>query len=120
MEDTRAFWLAEAESYIGDCRRRRSSVRASEFALRVGRTPAQLARQFHASVGQCVKDYFVKRQVENAKELLRTTGRTTEQIAIDAGFGTPRTFYRAFKRCTGNSPTGYRQESSLVMTAIRP
>jgi len=120
MEDTKAFWLAEAESYIAECRGRRSSVRASEFALRVGRTPAQLARQFHESVGLCVKEYFVKRQVENAKELLRTTGRTTEQIALDAGFGTPRTFYRAFKRSTGSSPTSYRQESSLAVTAIRP
>jgi AraC-like DNA-binding protein len=119
MEEMRAFWVAEAESYLADCKRRRSSVRASEFALRVGRTAAQLARQFHASVGQCVKDYFLDRQVESAKELLRTTRLTTEQIALDTGFGTPRTFYRAFKRCAGVSPTEYRQESSLAMTAIR-
>lgn len=119
MDGTKTFWVSEAESYISECWLRRSSVRASEFALRVRRTPAQLARQFHQSVGQRVKDYFVRRQIENAKELLRTTGRTTEQIAIETGFGTPRTFYRAFKRCTGTSPSEYRQESSLAGTALR-
>lgn len=119
MDDGRDFWVAEAERYIADCGERRSSIRASEFALRVRRTPAQLARQFHASVGQCVKQYFVRRQLERAKELLRTTARTTQEIAVDAGFGTPRTFYRLFKRRTGLSPTQYRQESSLAVTDLR-
>jgi len=109
--DERDFWLAEAERYIAGCLERRSSIRASEFALQVRRTPPQLAREFHASVGQCVKQYFVRRQLERAKELLRTTRQTTEEIAVEAGFGTPRTFYRLFKRCTGVYPTEYRQES---------
>jgi two-component system response regulator YesN len=119
MDDGRHFWVEEAERYIAACGERRSSIRASEFALQVRRTPAQLAREFHASVGQCVKQYFVRRQLDRAKELLRTTGRTTQEIAIEAGFGTPRTFYRLFKRCTGQSPTEYRQESSLALPEVR-
>jgi AraC-like DNA-binding protein len=120
MEDARTSWLTAADSYISECEATRSSLRASEFAVRMRRTPAQLAREFHACVGFRVKDYFRKRQVEHAKELLRETGRTTGQIAIDAGFGTPRTFYRVFRRSTGVSPTAFRKETSLAIPEFRP
>lgn len=82
--------------------------------MRVRRTPARLAQEFHLSVGFGIKVYFENRQIEEAKELLRTTGRTTAEIAALAGFGTVRTFYRAFRRATGFSPTEYRKEMSLA------
>lgn len=113
MNDVRAFWIAAAESYILECREGATSVRASEFALRMNRTPVQLAREFHTSVGSTVKDYFSGRQIEHAKELLRDTARSTVQIAAAAGFGTPRSFYRAFRRSAGLSPTAFRKEMSL-------
>ena len=89
-------------------------MRASELALRLQRTPTQLAREFHASAGFCVKDYLKTLQIERAKELLRSTARSTAQIAVDTGFGTARSFYRAFRRSTGLSPTQYRKEMSLA------
>ncbi|HET8773195.1 MAG TPA: AraC family transcriptional regulator [Thermoanaerobaculia bacterium] len=114
MDHGKSFWLAQAQSYLSDCRARTSTVRASEFALRMRRTPAQLAREFHASAGCCLKDYLKTLQIERAKELLHGTRRSTAQIAVDAGFGTVRSFYRAFRRCTGVSPTEYRKEMSLA------
>src|SRR5687767_14181581 len=119
MGKAKTAWLAEAQSYLADCGRRASCVRASEFALRMQRTPAQLAREFHATVGFCVKDYFKALQIERAKELLRDTASSTARIAAEAGFGTARSFYRAFRRCTGVSPTEYRKEMSLAATEIR-
>lgn len=119
MASPKAFWEAEAESYLEDCRRSASSVRASEFAMRVERTPAQLAKEFRATVGLRVKDYFQSHQIERAKKLLLTTGESTARIAVDAGFGTVRSFYRAFRRCTGVSPTEYRKEMSLVAPPVR-
>lgn len=119
MTSPKTFWLAEAESYLDDCRRRAATVRASEFASRVERSPAQLAKEFRATVGSRVKDYFQRRQIERAKELLRTTGVGTAQIAADTGFGTTRSFYRAFRRCTGSSPTEYRKEMSLAAPHFR-
>ena len=116
----RTFWVAEAESYLAECREKASSVRASELALRLARSPAQLAREFHLSVGSRLKDYLSSRQIERAKELLRTTHRTTAEIALDSGFGTPRSFYRAFRRSVGVTPTEYRKEMSLVTPDLRP
>ena len=112
-------WLAEAERYIADCHAAAMCVRASELALRMRVTQARLAREFHATVGIRVKDYFTARQIERAQELLRTTERGTAQIAADAGFGTVRSFFRAFRRSTGMSPTEYRQKMSLAKPPFR-
>jgi AraC-like DNA-binding protein len=120
MGQEKAFWLDAAERYIEDCRRSASTVRVSEFALRMGRTAVQLSREFRSSAGLHVKDYFSTRQIDWAKKLLRTTGRSTAEIAIDSGFGTARTFYRAFKRSAGQSPTAFRKEMSLGGTEIGP
>ena len=116
---SRAFWLSEAEAYLAECRVRCSSVRASELANRVRRTPAQLAHEFHLIVGSRLKDYLFARQIESAKELLRTTHRTTADIALQTGFGTPRSFYRAFRRSVGMTPTHYRKEMSLAVPDLR-
>ena len=108
-----AFWITAAERYIEDCRSTATSVRVSEFASRMERTAVQVGREFQAAVGVGVKDHFSTLQIALAKELLRTTGHSTARIAIDSGFGTARTFYRAFKRSAGISPTEFRKEMSL-------
>lgn len=120
MDESRLFWLTEADFYISECRTRATSLRASEFALRLRRTPVQLARAFHAAVGCSVKEYFNERRIELARELLRSTSRCTSEIAAAAGFGTCRSFYRAFRRCTGMSPTQYRKGMSLAVPPMRP
>lgn len=114
MEQPKAFWQSQARSYVEECRTRCSCVRASEFASRMRRSPAQLAREFSASAGCCVKDYLLMLQIEWARELLRTTNCSTARIAAETGFGTVRSFYRAFRRCTGESPTEYRKGMSLA------
>jgi len=119
MGDARSRWLSEAERYLSDCHAAATCVRASELALRMNVTQARLAREFHASVGIGVKDWFIARQLERAQELLRTTNRGTAQIAVDAGFGTPRSFFRVFRKSTGMTPTEYRQKLSLAETSRR-
>jgi transcriptional regulator GlxA family with amidase domain len=49
--------------------------------------------------------------VRRAQRLLRTTGLATNQIAYACGFGTRRTFFRAYRRMTGDSPITYRRAS---------
>jgi AraC-like DNA-binding protein len=53
---------------------------------------------------------FINRMKTNvAKRMLRETNFSTTRIAYCAGFGTRRTFYRAFKRATGLTPDAYRR-----------
>lgn len=107
-------WIAAAESYLVDCRNAASPARASELAARLNITPVQLVREFRESVGSNISAFLKARQIEFAKILLERTDLSTEAIAARAGFGTPRTFYRAFRRGTGMTPTAFRTERNVA------
>jgi AraC-like DNA-binding protein len=83
-----------------------TSLRASELAQRMKVTPARLTREFRDAVGVDVSAYLRRQQIESAKRLLREGARPA-MIAAKAGFGTVRTFYRAFRRLTGITPAEY-------------
>ncbi|MEA2336197.1 MAG: AraC family transcriptional regulator [Thermoanaerobaculia bacterium] len=99
----------EIARYVIDCMRREDSPRASELALRYGVTASHLSRLFRARYGVRLSDYIKALQVRRAQRLLRTTGLDTNRIAYACGFGTRRTFFRAYRRMTGDSPHTYRR-----------
>jgi len=108
LRKRRGFWVAEAERYVTECQDIRTSVRASELAQRLNLSPTQLAREFREAVGTNVGDFLKERQLDLAKTLLVTTEISAARIGIEAGFGTPRSFFRAFRRVYGMTPNEYR------------
>jgi AraC-like DNA-binding protein len=104
----RGYWVAEAERYVTECQDLRTSVRASELAQRLNLSPTQLAREFREAVGTNVGDFLKERQLDLAKTLLITTELSAARIALESGFGTPRSFFRAFRRVYGMTPNDYR------------
>jgi len=113
VSDLASEWIAAAESYLAECMNLSSPPRASELAARLNITPVQLAREFRGSVGSNISSFLKERQVELAKLLLQRTTMSTAEIAERAGFGTPRTFYRAFRRTTGMTPSAFRAERNV-------
>lgn len=111
MSDPASDWIAAAESYLDDCMMASSPPRASELATRLNITPVQLAREFRSCVGSNISAFLKARQIELAKLLLTRTKLSTAEIAARAGFGTPRTFYRAFLKSTGMTPTAFRSRA---------
>lgn len=99
----------EVARYVLDCMRREDRPRASELAMRLGVTASHLSRIFHAQYGITLSDFIKLLQVRRAQRLLRTTGLDTNRIAYACGFGTRRTFFRAYRRVTGDSPITYRR-----------
>ena len=108
-----------AEAYAGDCMTAATATRASELALRLNLSAVQLARVFQAAVGANISAFLKARQIERAKGLLRDTNLTAATIALHAGFGTPRTFYRLFRRATGMTPAAFRGERNVSRQSRR-
>lgn len=81
---------------------------------------AMTAEQFHISqkyVSQFLKDqtgksyteYIEELRLTHAMELLKTTELGVTEIALKCGFSTQNTFYKAFRRRYGASPSAMRQ-----------
>jgi len=99
----------EIARYVMQCMRREDTPRASELAAQFGVTASHLSRTFRARYGVALSDYMKALQVRRAQRLLRTTQMDTTRIAYACGFGTRRTFFRAYRRMTGDSPVTYRR-----------
>ena len=109
----------EIARYVMECMRREDTPRASELAAQFGVTASHLSRTFRARYGVALSDYMKALQVRRAQRLLRTTQMDTTRIAYACGFGTRRTFFRAYRRMTGDSPVNYRV-ASCVLRVARP
>jgi AraC family transcriptional regulator len=68
----------------------------------------QLIRQFKASTGKTVQQYFVERQMDVAKSLLANSEMALKAIAFHLGFKHPASFTMAFARACGETPSSYR------------
>lgn len=68
-----------------------------------------LHRRFHAVTGMAPLRYLQALRVERAKELLETTRKGVEQIALDVGYADASSFRRLFTRITSQTPSQYRQ-----------
>jgi transcriptional regulator GlxA family with amidase domain len=96
------------DDYLRDCFDRESPPRVDELAQVVGLAPAALSRRFRRRYGVGLAEHLKRLQVDFAEGLLRDSELTATQIAYRAGFGTRRTFFRAYRRLKGDTPDAYR------------
>jgi len=68
-----------------------------------------LERRFFRALGRSILSEITRCQLERAKRLLLETDLPSYRVAAAAGFGTTKTFNRAFRRATGVFPTRFRQ-----------
>ncbi len=84
-------------------------------------TIADLARQavlsrsrfkarFKAEVGIAPIDYVMRKKIERAHALLLGGDHTVTDVAFGLGFSTTQYFATVFKRYTGQTPSGFRDE----------
>lgn len=80
----------------------------SAMAARAAVSERHLARMFHDEVGTTPARYVEQIRWEAAKLLLVTGDESQSSIARRAGFGSPETMRRIFRRNLGVSPGTYR------------
>ena len=95
--------------YVERCSRNRTAARVSELALFLRTNRSYLSRTAPAVLGRPLRATLVDQQLFIAERLLRTTTLRIAEVAVDAAFGTPGTFYRIFRKAFGCSPNVYRQ-----------
>jgi LacI family transcriptional regulator len=72
---------------------------------------AAFYRRFRAALGRTPHAELLRARLDRAKELLRQTSMTLEEIADRAGFAHPEYLSAAFRREVGTTPGAYRRES---------
>ncbi len=72
-------------------------------------------RRFKAATGYTPVDYVQTLRIEEAKQILETTGEPTDAVAELVGYDNPTFFRQLFKRRTGVTPARYRQRFQAVV-----
>lgn len=79
-----------------------------EIAKAVGYNESYISHIFSDQLNTTLTDYITSLRINDAKQLLTETDMTVSQMAAHLGFGTIRSFNRAFLKQTGLTPTAYR------------
>ena len=83
----------------------------ARLASTFGYHPSYLSGYFKASLGIGLSRYVGILRLKNALMLMQSREKGMTEIALDCGFGSSRSFYRAFQREFVCSPKEYLQKS---------
>lgn len=80
-------------------------ITLSDIAQASGLSPYYFSRLFSKFTGISFKEYLTRTRVEKAEQLIRTSRSSMIDTAMECGFGSVRTFNRAFKAVKGYPPS---------------
>lgn len=83
------------------------------LARHIGASPNYISQTLNEVIGESFFEFVNGYRVADAMERLATTQDTVLAVAYDVGFNTRSSFYNAFKRVTGETPTNYRKTLSV-------
>lgn len=75
-----------------------------------------LSQIFSNKLHTSFPSYVTARRLDFAEKLLATTDRSVTDIAFDAGFTSPRTFFRSFQAAYNTTPHQYRKSHNKFMS----
>lgn len=88
---------------------RQSAVSLDYVAHCVGTNRTYLSTIINRQMGKSFTEYINFYRIEEAKELLLTTNKKVIEIGQEVGFNSTQSFYSAFKKQTGVSPSVFRK-----------
>ncbi len=85
-----------------------SELTLEKFSKKMHKPANTVSKCINSSFDQNFRDLINSRRITYSKKILKDSPNLTiEAIAFDVGFNSRATFYRAFKKCTGITPTQY-------------
>lgn len=82
------------------------------LAKHIGASSNYVSQTLNEVIGESSLDFVNGYRIAEAKALLATTDGSVLNISYDVGFNARSSFYKAFKRHTGQTPTSYRKYMS--------
>jgi AraC-like DNA-binding protein len=101
--------FAMVERYVAYCCSAETPPRVSELAQIAGLSECTLGRHFRRESELSLAEALKELQLGHAKRMLHESSLSTTKVAYACGYGTRRTFFRAFQRATGMTPARYRE-----------
>ncbi len=77
------------------------------IAALVGLSPSHFSVVFSQAMRKTFRDYLTEVRIQHAKELLRTTALTVNDISYRVGYNAPHYFSHVFRKVTGATPTEF-------------
>ncbi|OUC93999.1 GlxA family transcriptional regulator [Streptomyces swartbergensis] len=84
-------------------------IQLRDMAAQEAMSVRTFTRRFREETGVSPGQWLTQQRVERARHLLETTGRTVDQVARDAGFGTAQSMRQHLQAALGVTPTAYRR-----------
>lgn len=72
-------------------------------------SPHYIRQIFKQHMGEAFSDYVIRKRMEKAGTLLRTSGMLVQDVALACGYANQRYFASSFKKYYGQTPTDYKQ-----------
>lgn len=80
-----------------------------KLSRHVAAAPNAVSQTLNERLGSTFFDYVARWRVEAAKPLILADQATTLTIAMDVGFNSKSTFYKAFRNSTGMTPSDWKR-----------
>jgi AraC family L-rhamnose operon regulatory protein RhaS len=103
--------VARATAFIED--RLAEPLTVAALAAAVQLSPGQFHERFLGETGYTPADYWSRRRLARAKELLADRSLSITDVALTLGFSTSQYFATFFRRFTGSSPREYRRHDRV-------
>jgi AraC family transcriptional regulator len=89
-----------------------SDTSLADLAALTGLSVSHFSRAFNSAYGVAPHRYILRRRIDKAKRLLRTSDKTIAAVSAHVGFSSQSRFAQMFSRQTGLTPSAYRSEHS--------
>ncbi len=102
--------IRQAKEYI-DQHYMEPDLSLYEIPSQVNLSSSHFSMVFSQETCQTFKEYLTTTRINKAKELLRTSSLSSNDISYQVGFNDPHYFSYVFKKNTGFSPTEFRSQT---------
>ena len=102
------YWKHQYSAILSHIQSHYAAVRLSGLAERFHYSEKQIRRIVSATTGASYSDLITKLKMERAAQLLRQDAVSMDAIAVETGYTTVSSFYRAFSAYYGCTPGAYQ------------